>query len=139
MGSISTIEDESKVYDAIYKIARDSMAADGISFYYKDTLKQDANYPQEYVYLDQIHDAYEKETLQPNIYAVPVEFLCEINVSHANIAKGRRMSKAVQRAFHRKASSCGIVVKGAMATDSVTKGGQRFVVSMNLIYTTRMV
>lgn len=106
---------------------------------FKDSKKRVVDLPSQYAYLDQVHGAYVKRTLQPSIYDVDVEFLCEINVSHDKITEGRLLSKQIQRAFHRKASSHSYVVSGAMATDAVTTGGHLFVVSMNLIYTTSMV
>lgn len=139
MGSISTITDEEKVYDDIYAIAVNELKLYAIPIIIKDTKPAETDLPSEYAYIDQVHGAYEKRTLQPSIYDVEVEFLCEINVTHDNIAKGRLISKQIQRAFHRKASNHSLVVHGAMATDAVTTGGQLFVVSMNLLYTTKMV
>lgn len=139
MGSISTVTDEEKVYDAIYSIAYDALTQYGLPIYSKDRRKPDVGEPTEYVYVNQVHDAYKKHTLQPNIYDVPVEFLCEINVTHDNIPTGRQASKELQRAFHLKASPHGLVVNDAMATDAETLTGQRFVVSMTLTYTTKMV
>lgn len=139
MGSISTVEDENAVYDAIYGIAYSALKPYGFTFYNKDVRATELDVKKQYVYLDQIHGAYEKHTLQPSIYDVDVELLCEINVSHVNIRKGRQMSKDVQRAYLLKASTCGLVVKSALATDSTTTSGHRFAVSISLTYTTKVV
>lgn len=140
MGSISTITDEEKLYDELYAIAvAEIKTATGFDIRFKDDRTALVDIPSSYAYLDQVHGAYVKRTLQPSIYDVEVEFLCEINVTHDKITEGRLLSKQIQRAFHRKASSHSYIVNGAMATDAVTASGHLFVVSMNLIYTTSMV
>ena len=64
MGSSRTIDDEQKTYDAIYKIAYDTLSTFGLAIRLKDTKVRKADVPTEYVYLDQIHGGYEKRTLQ---------------------------------------------------------------------------
>lgn len=139
MGSSRTIDDEQKTYDAIYKIAYDALTTFGLTMRLKDTKVRKSDVPTEYVYLDQIHGGYEKRTLQHEVYDARVDFLCEINVSHGNISKGRRMSQLLQIAFYQQAPACGIVVKPALATDAVTPTGHKFVVSLDLTYTIKMV
>ena len=139
MGSISTVEDEAKVYDAINRIAHKAVLDYGLPVIFRDTRRHNSDTPEEYVYFEQIHGAYDKRTLSPGRYDVDVEFICEINVDHDKLAKGREMSKRVQRTFHKTASSCGLVVTGSDATDVVTTSGHKFVTTLTLTYTTIVV
>jgi len=138
VGSLSTVENEEELYDAINGMATEALQGYGLPFYYKDALQQNTSYPAEYVYIEQTHGPYDKKTLAPGIYDVDAEIVCEIVVSHGKLSTGRQMSKHLQRAFLRGAAACRLVVTNADATDVVLTSGHKFIVAMTLTYRTRV-
>lgn len=142
MGSIRTVTNAEQAYDDVYTIACAPFLDNGtqiIPILTKEVRRTSKDVPTEYVYLDQSHHGINKHTLQPGIYSAKVDFLCEINVAHDNMAEGRRMSLALQQAFHSKATNYGFVVGLVLATDAVTESGHKYIVSVELNYTTKMV
>lgn len=137
MGSISEITDEEKAYDNINRIGSDAIRSlSDIAIRFDAVTESETNIPDEYAYIEQIHGGYEKNSLAPRRYVVPVEFLCEINVKHDNIHKGRELSKIVQRHFLRCGSACGLTIGNIQAVKAVTTSGHRFAVSIEITYIT---
>lgn len=133
MGSSSTVKIQ-EIYDGIYGIAYDVLRPHGLDIYVKDTKKATTKYPQQYVYLEQVTGAFKKKTLAPSVFDVTTEFLCEIHVNHANIAKGGLISQQLQLAFHNRSSNLGLVVENPLATDHVTQHGRTYVVALTLTH-----
>lgn len=138
MGSLSTITDETVVRDFIYDVVNTEALVSGIPVRYDRVKQRTTEIEDTYAYVSTSHSGYEKTTLAHGIYRVDVELLCEVNTTHANIAKGEGFVLALQRKYLKQSSNASLVVS---KTDSFTvpiENGLRHVVNIVFSYNIRI-